>query len=162
VTLLPGICLTKGLRGTPWASLRTPQRSTAIGAPVRQYDRLPATLILPYARHQHPVDDSAYHEQGSFSLEYAPNRRPHRGRGTHLLFKQEGSHPVLFALTSNKWLPFTLRLPLICQHHGIPLRKPMGDAARFLMLDSCSVETRRAPDLFGIAVATCVDVPRTL
>lgn len=39
-----------------------------------------------------------------------------------------------------------------------------GPAARLgspLMPGSCANETRRAPGCFGIAVATCVDVPRT-
>ena len=36
------------------------------------------------------------------------------------------------------------------------------DSARFSCRTACADETRRAPGRFGIAVATCVDVPRTL
>jgi hypothetical protein len=35
--------------------------------------RLPATLIVPYARQQHLIDDSAYREQESLSEIHIPN-----------------------------------------------------------------------------------------
>lgn len=46
--------------GPPHSPRRRSTATKAIEAPVRQYGRLRATLILPSVRHQRPVDSSVY------------------------------------------------------------------------------------------------------
>ena len=55
------------------------------------------------------------------------------------------------------WFTLAAHLPASWDHAS----QACGRRGSLLMPASCADETRRAPDHFGIAVATYVDVPRT-